>query len=101
MCRDERSLIPCIPHLVVLATSLRHDAGGEEAPVFTQDALLLIGHGSTNLPDAAGPLLAHAEAVRASGRFAEVAVGMMLGKPDVISAFGTLTASVVHVVPVF
>ena len=69
--------------------------------MFTQDALLLIGHGSTTLPDAAGPLLAHAEVVRASGRFAEVAVGMMLGKPDVTSAFATLTAPIVHVVPVF
>jgi sirohydrochlorin cobaltochelatase len=74
---------------------------GEEAPVFTQDALLLIGHGSTAIPDAARPLLSHAEVIRGSGRFAEVAVGMLLGTPEVKPAFNNLTAAAVHVVPFF
>jgi sirohydrochlorin cobaltochelatase len=69
--------------------------------VFSQDALLLIGHGSINLPDAARPLLIHAELVRASGRFAEVAVGLLAGEPSAASVFATLTAPVVHVVPFF
>jgi len=60
--------------------------------VLTQDALLLIGHGSTVLPDAARPLIAHAEVIRESGRFSEVKVGMLLGEPDVSSVFATLTS---------
>jgi len=74
---------------------------GEEVPVLTRDALLLIGHGSTGVPDAARALLSHAEVIRDSHRYAEVAVGMLLGKPDVTSAFDHLTAPVIHVVPFF
>ncbi len=69
--------------------------------MFTRDALLLIGHGSTLLPDAARPLLAHAEVIRESGRFAEVQAGMLLGEPNAATIFATLTAPVVHVVPFF
>jgi sirohydrochlorin cobaltochelatase len=74
---------------------------GEEAPVFARDALLLIGHGSERLPDAARPLLAHAEVIRCTGRFGEVKVGMLFGEPNVASVLATLTAPVVHVVPFF
>jgi sirohydrochlorin cobaltochelatase len=80
---------------------LPQDDRGEEAPVFTRDALLLIGHGSERLPDAARPLVAHAEVIRESGRFGEVKVGMLFGEPDVASVVATLTAPVVHVVPFF
>ena len=73
----------------------------EEAPLFKRDALLLIGHGSTVMPDAVRPILAHAEVIRESRRFAEVEVGMLLGQPDVVSAFNALRAPVVHVVPFF
>jgi len=69
--------------------------------VFTRDALLLIGHGSTIAPDAARPLLAHAEVIRQSRRFGEVEVCMLLGEPKAASVFAALTASVVHVVPFF
>ena len=69
--------------------------------MFSQDALLLIGHGSINLPEAARPLLVHAEVIRASGRFAAVAVGMLAGEPNAASVFATLTAPVVHAVPFF
>ena len=69
--------------------------------MFARDALLLIGHGSTVVPDAARPLLTHAEIIRGSGCFSEVKVGMVLGEPDLASVFGTLNAPVVHVVPFF
>jgi sirohydrochlorin cobaltochelatase len=78
----------------------QHD-NGEETSVFTRDALLLIGHGSSVVPNAARPLLDHAEVIRASGRFGEVAVGMLRGEPAASPAFDTLTSPVVHVVPFF
>ncbi len=65
------------------------------------DALLLIGHGSASLPNAARPLLAHAEVIRESGSFSEVKAGMLLGEPSAASVVGTLTAPIVHVVPFF
>jgi sirohydrochlorin cobaltochelatase len=80
---------------------LPQDDRGEEAPVFTRDALLLIGHGSERLPDAARPLLAHAEIIRETGRFAETKVAMLFGEPGLPSAVATLRAPVVHVVPFF
>ncbi len=69
--------------------------------MFARDALLLIGHGSDRIPDAARPLLAHAEVVRESGRFGEVKVGMLFGEPNIASILATLTAPLVHVVPFF
>ena len=69
--------------------------------MFTRDALLLIGHGSERVADAARPLLAHAEIIRDSGRFAEVKVGMLFGEPKLSAVVATLTAPVVHVVPFF
>jgi sirohydrochlorin cobaltochelatase len=84
-----------------VAIGLPQNVGGQEAPVFTHDALLLIGHGSTVLPGAARPLLAHAEVIRASQRFREVAVCMMLGEPEAASVVRALTSQVVHVVPFF
>jgi sirohydrochlorin cobaltochelatase len=69
--------------------------------VFTRDALLLVGHGSTSTPDAARPLMAHADRIRASGRFAEVAVGMLRGTPELGPVFDGLTSPIVHVVPFF
>jgi sirohydrochlorin cobaltochelatase len=73
----------------------------EEAPMFRRDALLLIGHGSATVPDAARPLHAHAETIRQSDRFAEVAIGMVTGQPDATGVFRDLTASLVHVFPFF
>lgn len=69
--------------------------------MFKRDALLLVGHGSTILPDAVRPLFAHAEVIRQSGHFGEVAVGVLFGEPNVAAAFAALTAPVVHVVPFF
>lgn len=87
--------------MVVLATRLPQSVKDKEASVFNRDALLLVGHGSTVIPDAARPLLAHADVIRLSGRFAEVEVGMLLGEPDAVKGFKNLTAPVVHVVPFF
>jgi sirohydrochlorin cobaltochelatase len=87
--------------VIVLATSLPQGARYEEASVFERDALLLVGHGSTVIPEAASPLFAHAEVIRQSGNFGEVAVGLLLGEPNMAAAFAALTAPVVHVVPFF
>jgi sirohydrochlorin cobaltochelatase len=80
---------------------LPQNSRGEEALVFTRDALLLIGHGSEVVPDAARALLAHAEVIRESHSFAEVEVCMLLGEPNAHSVAGSLAAPVVHVVPFF
>lgn len=69
--------------------------------MFRRDALLLVGHGSTTVPGAARPMLAHAEVIRRSGRFAEVEVGMLLGEPGLASVAARLTAPIVHVIPFF
>ena len=69
--------------------------------MFTQDALLLVGHGSTKLAGSVSPLEAHAEVIRTARRFAEVAVGAILGQPNLGAVFATLTAPVVHVLPFF
>jgi sirohydrochlorin cobaltochelatase len=69
--------------------------------VFRRDTLLLVGHGSTRLQDAARPLLDHAGVIRRSGRFSEVKVGMLLGEPNLAAVLTTLTTPIVHVVPFF
>ena len=69
--------------------------------MFSRDALLLVGHGSNSLPDAASPVLTHASAIRRMDRFGEVAVGLLAGEPNVTRVFDSLIASVVHVVPFF
>jgi len=73
----------------------------EEALLFERDALLLVGHGSTVLPDAARPLAAHADVIRSMRRFAEVEVGMLRGQPNAPAVFEKLSAPIVHVVPFF
>jgi len=65
----------------------------------SSDALLLIGHGSERYADAGRTLHVHADALRATGRFAEVLVGLLHGKPSVADALARLTAATVHVVP--
>jgi sirohydrochlorin cobaltochelatase len=65
----------------------------------SSDALLLIGHGSERYADASRILHGHADALRASGTFAEVLVGLLHGTPSVADAMTRLTAATVHVVP--
>lgn len=69
--------------------------------MFRRDALLLVGHGSALVPDAARPLLIHADVIRDSRCFGEVEVGMLLGEPDLDSVFSKLNAPVIQVVPFF
>ena len=69
--------------------------------VFTRDALLLVGHGSTRHPGAGRVLHRHAEALRGAGLFAEVAVGLLNGTPSVAEGLAGLTVPTVHVVPFF
>ena len=69
--------------------------------MFKRDTLLLVGHGSTRLPDAARPLQDHAEVIRRSQHFSEVKVGMLLGEPNLAAVVATLSTSIVHVVPFF
>jgi sirohydrochlorin cobaltochelatase len=68
---------------------------------FSDDALLLIGHGSARYADAGGILQEHARALRAAGHFASVAVGLLSGLPPAREILDALTAPVVHVVPFF
>lgn len=65
------------------------------------DALLLIAHGSARYPNAAAPVLTHAAAIRALGRFAAVTVGFLNGEPSVAEALAPCGDRIVHVVPFF
>lgn len=65
------------------------------------DALLLVAHGATRFADAGRLVHAHAEALRAQCRFADVAVGLLNGKPSAVDALAGLTPRVVHMVPFF
>jgi sirohydrochlorin cobaltochelatase len=65
------------------------------------DALLLIGHGSSRYQDAGRPLHAHAATLRAQGRFKEVAVGLLAGAPSPAAALAGLGSRTVHIVPCF
>ena len=60
-----------------------------------------MAHGTQRYPDAGRSLHAHAAALRAEGRFADVAVGFLNGSPAPAEALASLAASVVHVVPFF
>lgn len=64
-------------------------------------ALVLVGHGSGNYPDAAKPILALAESIRTRRLFAEVAAVFMKQDPPLSSALSLVKARTVYVVPVF
>lgn len=66
-----------------------------------EDGLLLIGHGAPRFAGAGRILEAHADTLRQSGRFAEVATGWMSGGRSAVDALALLCAPVVHVVPFF
>jgi sirohydrochlorin cobaltochelatase len=71
------------------------------AHLSANDILLLIGHGSVRYPDAGEAMLRHADAVRATGRFAGVEVALLNGTPSVSEALGRIGAATVRVVPFF
>ncbi|BAE52168.1 CbiX/SirB N-terminal domain-containing protein [Paramagnetospirillum magneticum] len=64
-------------------------------------ALVLVGHGSGNYPDAARPILALAESIRARGLFAEVTAVFMKQDPPLAAALSLVQSKTVYVVPVF
>jgi len=64
-------------------------------------ALVLVGHGSSRMPDAAGPVLRLAAAVAARHRFAEVGAAFMKQTPPLAGALDSVAAATVVVVPVF
>ena len=84
-----------------LPLPLREVTGGRGRPLFHNDALLLIAHGSARYPDAGRIVLAHAETIRAQGHFAEVAVGFLNGAPSAAEALASLSPRTIHVVPFF
>jgi sirohydrochlorin cobaltochelatase len=71
------------------------------ADLFSNDALLLIAHGSARYPDAGRTAHLHAETIRAQGHFASVGVGFLNGAPPVAEALAALAPRFVHVVPFF
>ena len=72
-----------------------------QADLFSNDALLLIAHGSARYPDAGRTAHLHAETIRAQGHFASVGVGFLNGAPSAAEALAALAPRFVHVVPFF
>lgn len=64
-------------------------------------ALVLVGHGSRNYPDAAKPILALADSIRRRSLFAEVTAVFMKQDPPLSAALSLVSAPTVYVVPVF
>lgn len=63
------------------------------------EALLLVAHGSARFPDAGRTVQVHAQALQPF--FAEVAVGLLNGRPPAAEALASLRAPVVTIVPFF
>lgn len=66
-----------------------------EAPV----ALVIVGHGSAKAPDSSRPTREHAEALRRSGRFAEVHVAFWKEEPFLKDVLAQVQAPEVRIVP--
>ncbi|MDA8231128.1 MAG: hypothetical protein M0006_07310 [Magnetospirillum sp.] len=64
-------------------------------------ALILVGHGSSGHADAAAPIKALADGIRARARFAEVAAVFLKNPPAAERALDMVGADVAVVVPVF
>lgn len=69
--------------------------------MFTNEALLLIGHGSTRYPDAASTLHRHADHLRETAGFAQVEVAVLNGAPSVDQALAMIDRPTIRVVPFF
>lgn len=69
--------------------------------MIADEALLLIGHGSSRYPDAGRLLHQYARQVSLTGSFREVAMGLLNGAPSAAEALARLTAPVIRVVPFF
>lgn len=66
-----------------------------------ESALILVGHGSANYPDAAKPVLDLADSIDRRGLFAETAAVFMKQDPPLSSALSLVRSKTVYVVPVF
>jgi sirohydrochlorin cobaltochelatase len=75
-------------------------AAPPETP-FPDDALLLLGHGSTLNGDSSAPTWQHAEEIRRRGIFAEVHVGFWKEEPNFRQALRQTRCPRVYVVPNF
>jgi sirohydrochlorin cobaltochelatase len=69
--------------------------------LFTDQALLLIGHGSRRYEDAGEWMRRHAEALRRDGRFAQVETAVLNGTPSVTEALAEIGVRAIRVVPFF
>jgi sirohydrochlorin cobaltochelatase len=67
----------------------------------TNDALLLIGHGSARYPDAGSMMHRHAARLREAARFAQVEIALLNGVPSVRDALAAIEAPTIRVVPFF
>jgi sirohydrochlorin cobaltochelatase len=67
----------------------------------TNDALLLIGHGSARYGDAGSAMHRHADTLRALARFSQVEGGLLNGAPSVADALDRIGAATIRVVPYF
>jgi sirohydrochlorin cobaltochelatase len=76
-------------------------AGCGGSVLFANDALLLIGHGSTRVLDPDAALRLHAEALRRMAVFAQVEVALLNGTPSVEAALARIEAPAIRVVPFF
>jgi sirohydrochlorin cobaltochelatase len=72
-----------------------------ENDVFSDAALVLLGHGSTVHPGAAQPVLQHAAELRRRRLFAEVREAFWKQEPQVVSVLSNLPQSRVVIVPLF
>ncbi len=64
-------------------------------------ALILVGHGSTLNPDSSAPTYAHAERLRASKMFGEVACCFWKEEPNMREVFEMVESDVIYIVPNF
>jgi sirohydrochlorin cobaltochelatase len=69
--------------------------------VFGDDALLLIGHGSSRYTEAGRMLSEQARRISATGSCREVGMGLLNGAPSVADALERMTAPRIRVVPFF
>jgi sirohydrochlorin ferrochelatase len=68
---------------------------------YPDHAVLLIGHGSSKRPGAAASLVRHANALRSTGRFGEVAAAALIGGSETpAAALARLTRDTAVIVPV-
>ncbi len=66
----------------------------------TAEALVLVGHGSHLDPDSARPIYAHADRIRATGRYDEVRTAFWKEEPSLREVLRTVASDAVVVVPV-